>query len=141
MTMQLDRRTAIAHLGLLAAGLVFARQAHARRVIRGVITVRHSDGSTTTVGRTASLPPTPPAGTNTNPWVLVLDDLGRPYPGVRVDSQYRRIGTSAWTYYGGQRSQSDGYARFNPFFLPPGSYEINFYTSFGATDTLTITIR
>jgi len=73
--------------------------------------------------------PEPTGVPNVSQHVLVKTSNGQPYPGVRVDARYRLVGQFNWTYYGAQTSQSNGYARFNPFFLPAGKYEINSYTT------------
>lgn len=139
------RREAIGTLiGAGAAATLFGRSALAApplAVPRPAATIRAGGGGMRYYRHDSSVAyaPPPPASANTNQHILVADSSGRPYPGVRVDSRYRAVGTSGWTYYGAQTSQSDGYARFNPFFLPQGTYELNFYTS-TASNSLTITI-
>lgn len=130
-----SRRQAIGTiLGSGVALLGFGQQANAAVPVAipfPAATVRKRNGAIGRYARDESVAyaPDPVGVPNTSQHVLVKTANGQPYPGVRVDSRYRLVGQFNWTYYGAQTSQSNGYARFNPFFLPAGRYEINFYTS------------
>jgi hypothetical protein len=73
-------------------------------------------------GYRGSRPPHPPYNNS-----LSYVNVGR--DGVRVDADWRPVGSSRWSYYGAQTSGKQGeedLAKFNPFYLPSGLVEIRF---------------
>lgn len=138
MSQPINRRQALARIGGgIAGALFFALPAHASgspAVIVGFgVRIRRPGQSPSVITKSdrfpGTLPADPPAGLNISHKVFIQSSQGWGLSSIRVDARHRRVGTSSWIYYGGQTTASNGYATFNPFYLPSAEYDIEYYVT------------